>query len=121
MTPRLLLRGAAVYNAAIGALALLNPRPAAAGLKPDPTAFDVFTTRTIGAMLIASGIANWSAGAAPRRGALLANLVLNALLGGVDAIAITDGTIGRQAWRGVAIHGGLITAFGWSLRGALHN
>lgn len=111
----LLLRVSVVYWGAAGALALLTSRSAAAALKPDPTPFDVFTTRTIGATLIAFAIANWSA--TPRPGILLANVVLNAVLGGVDTIAIADGTIGSDAWRGVAVHGGFIAAFAWALVG----
>ncbi len=114
MKDLLLLRGSAFYLGAMGALALLAPRPAAAGLKPDPTAFDVFATRTIGTALLALAIANGSG--PPRRGMLLANLVLNAVLGGVDVAAIAEGVIARDAWRGVAVHGGLVAAFGWALR-----
>ncbi len=114
----LLLRASALHSGSIGALALLTPRTAAAGLKPDPSPFDVFTTRTIGATLVGFALANWSS--TPRSGILLANLVMNAVLGGVDAAAIADGTIGRESWRGVAIHGVLVTAFGWALLGHRH-
>ena len=114
MTARLLLRGSAVYWGAVGAVALLAPRSAVAGLKPAPSAFDLFTSRTVGANLIGLAIAN--ASAEPGRGILLANLVLNAVLGGVDAAAVAEGTIDSGAWRGVAVHGGLVAAFGWALR-----
>jgi hypothetical protein len=114
MKARLLLRVSAVYLGAVGAMALLAPRSAVSGLKPDPAAFDIFTTRTVGATLITLAIANWSA--TPGSGILLANLVLNAVLGGVDATAIADGTIDGGAWQGMAVHGGLIAAFGWALQ-----
>jgi hypothetical protein len=113
MTARLLLRGCAVYWGVVGAMALLAPRSAVSGLKPEPTAFDVFTSRTIGATLITLSIAN--ASATPGRGILLANLVMNTVLGGVDAAAIADDTIDGGAWQGVAVHGGLVAAFGWAL------
>ncbi|RMI28995.1 hypothetical protein [Nocardia stercoris] len=114
MKTRLLLRGSALYLGAAGALALLAPRSAVSGLKSDPAAFDIFTTRTVGATLVALAITNWSA--TPGRGILLANLVLNAVLGVVDVTAIAEGTIGNDAWQGAAVHGGLIAAFGSALR-----
>jgi hypothetical protein len=114
MIARLLLRGSALYWGVVGAVALLSPRTAVAGLKSRPTAFDAFTSRTIGATLITVAIANWSA--TPGCGILLANLVLNSVLGGVDLAAIANGTIDDNAWPGVAVHGGLAAAFAAALR-----
>ena len=103
---------AVLDHLAIGTPALLRPHSAVAGMKPDPTPFDAFVTRTVGTTLVAFAIANWSA--PPRSGILLADLVMNAVLGGVDTAAITRGTIGAHNWRGVAVHGGLTAAFGWT-------
>jgi hypothetical protein len=111
----LLLRVSSLYSGSAGALALLAPRSAVAGLKSDPTPFDVFVTRTVGTISVAFAIATWSA--PPRPGILFANLVMNVVLGGVDTAAIADGTIGSGNWRGVAVHGGLTAAFGWALVG----
>lgn len=113
MKIRLLLRVSALYLGAVGGLALLTPRSAMAGLRRDPTAFDRFTTQTVGTALTALAITNWSA--PPGRGILLANLVLNAVLGAVDTAAVADGTLPAGARQGVAIHVGLVTAYAWAL------
>ncbi|MFG1653575.1 hypothetical protein ACGFIE_26940 [Micromonospora sp. NPDC049275] len=110
---RWLLRITAIYLGVLGTAALLVPQAAASGLGQPLTPFDVFATRTIGAILLTVAILNWSASASTRApaGAVLANVFLNAALGVVNAIAIVDGTIGAGGWSGVAIHAALVLAF----------
>ncbi|MEV4820943.1 hypothetical protein [Micromonospora sp. NPDC049274] len=110
---RWLLRITAIYLGVLGAAALLVPQAAASGLGQPLTPFDVFATRTIGAILLTVAILNWSASVSTRAPAavVLANVFLNAALGVVNAIAIVDGTISAGSWSGVAIHAALILAF----------
>ncbi|HEX4225177.1 MAG TPA: hypothetical protein VHZ97_22630 [Pseudonocardiaceae bacterium] len=109
-----LLKVAGLYFGALGAASLLVPTMAAASLGQVMTPFDVFTARTIGAILLAVAIMNWSASrqspAAPR-GVLLGNIFLNAALAVVDIVGVAGGTIGAGSWSGIAIHLLLLSGF----------
>jgi hypothetical protein len=70
--------------------------------------FDLFATRTVGAILISFAVSNWFA--TPSAGVLAANAFLNAALGMIDVLAITQSTIGANGWSGVILHATLLTA-----------
>ena len=113
VTPGLLLKISAIYLGILGALALLAPDVASAGLGHAMTPFELFATRTIGATLITIAIMNWSASSTtlrPPTGTMLANVFLNATLGAVDIVNIANGTIPAD-WTGSIIHAVLLTCF----------
>jgi hypothetical protein len=107
---RLVLRISAVYFGLLGVASLAVPKAAASGLDQPMTSFDVFTARTIGAILLAFAVATWSASARASTGILAANVLLNASLAAVDIGAIAGGTIGATSWTGVAAHLVLLSA-----------
>jgi hypothetical protein len=109
-----LLKTAGLYFGVLGASSLLVPTIATTSLGRIMTPFDIFTARTIGAILLAVAIMNWSASRqSPHamRGTLLGNIVLNATLAIVDIAAITERTIGAGSWSGIAIHLVLLAGF----------
>jgi hypothetical protein len=111
---RVLLTLSALYLTVIGALSLLVPASASSGLGHDMTLFDLFATRTVGAILLTVAITNWWASlprAGGRTGVLVATLFLNSALAVVDVASIRSGTIPADSWTGVAVHGVFIAAF----------
>jgi hypothetical protein len=107
---RLVLRISAVYFGLLALASLTVPKAAASGLDQPMTSFDVFTARTIGAILLAFAVATWSGSARASRGILAANAILNASLAAIDITAIASGTIGATSWSGVAAHLVLLSA-----------
>jgi hypothetical protein len=96
MTLRRLLKIAAIYLGVLAAASLLIPQAASSGLGHPLTSFDVFAARTIGALLLTVAILNWSASTSTVTspfGVTFANIVMNAVLGTIDAINIIGGTI----------------------------
>ncbi|MEV1171537.1 hypothetical protein [Nonomuraea sp. NPDC049784] len=110
MTARLWLRISAVYLGLLGLASLLAPQAAASGLGQPMTPFDIFAARTVGVILIAFAVANWSTGVRPATGTVLANALLNAALAALDTLAILDKTISAGSWGGIAAHLVLLTA-----------
>jgi hypothetical protein len=104
---RITLRLSAAYLCLMGLAALLLPGPASSSLQQPMSNFDLFATRTVGAILISLAMVDWFA--APSTGVLAANAFLNTALATIDMLAIAQGTIGASSWPGVVIHAAFLT------------
>jgi len=105
----------AVETALIGLISLLVPEAASESLGTKLSTFDIFSARTIGAILVAMAIVNWSVRNEPMakslRGILWANVFMNGTLAFIDTLAIVHKIIGAGTWTGIGIHMVLISGF----------
>ncbi len=96
---------------AIGLASLLAPQAASSH---SLSAFDVFVARSLGAVLTAIGMINWSFSPKlhqSRRGLLGANIFANASLATIDVYTVHQGVIGSSSWFGICMHILLCTGF----------
>jgi hypothetical protein len=107
MTVSTFLKLVAIWLGLNGAISILIPQVAAAGLGQTLNAFDLFAAQTVGVLLLTLAIMNWVlsvANAASVRGALWGNLFMNIALASIDSLNLLTGTIAVGSLFGIGIH-----------------
>jgi hypothetical protein len=107
MTVSTFLKIVAIWLGLNGAMSILLPQVAAAGLGQTLNAFDLFAAQTVGVLLLTLAIMNWVvsiANSPSLRGALWGNLFMNIALGSIDSLNLLNGTIAAGSVFGISIH-----------------
>jgi hypothetical protein len=107
MTVSTFLKIVAIWLGLNGAISILLPQVAAAGLGQTLNAFDLFAAQTVGVLLLTLAIMNWVVSVANSpslRGALWGNLFMNIALGSIDSLNLLNGTIAAAGFFGISIH-----------------
>jgi hypothetical protein len=107
MTVSTFLKIVAIWLGLNGAISIMIPQVAAAGLGQTLNAFDLFAAQTVGVLLLTLAIMNWVVSVANSpslRGALWGNLFMNIGLGSFDSLNLLNGTIAAGGVVGISIH-----------------